>query len=312
MTDSSGKTLSLLIKEKAADLGFDLCGIAKSRQLTERALILTEWCENGMHAGMNYLARDIGKRSDPCSQLPDARSIVVTAFSYNTSRKQKNPDVPVLSRYVYGRNYHDTIKGRLEELMACINDLKPGARGRIFVDSGPVMEKGWAVEAGLGWQGRHSVVINPNIGSFFFIGLIVLDIELDYDTPFSKDLCRNCRICIDSCPTNAINENHTIDARRCISNLTIENRGPVPAEFISKTGKRVYGCDLCQEVCPWNRDVPEHNHPELWLSEEIENMTLDDWLTLSEEKFDTLFAGTEIERKKYAPFMRNVTDVTKQ
>ncbi|MCU0409363.1 MAG: tRNA epoxyqueuosine(34) reductase QueG [Bacteroidales bacterium] len=303
--------LTALIRNRAIELGFDLCGIAEARRLDERARVLEQWCREGMNAGMNYLARDIDKRSDPSSQLADARSVIVTAFSYNAAPGQLNSGVPILSRYVYGGNYHEIIKSRLNELQDYISGLIPGVRGRVFVDSGPVMEKAWAVEAGLGWQGRHSVVINPDIGSFFFIGLIIVDAELDYDLPFRKDLCGSCSICIDSCPTQAINQDHTIDARKCISNLTIENRGPIPEEFLAKTGKRVYGCDICQEVCPWNRDAPEHRHIELRLPDEIANMTPDDWLNLSEERFNFLFAGTEIARKKYAPFMRNVTDVTK-
>ncbi len=300
-----------LIKEKAAELGFDICGIAPSRPFSEREEILRKWCDAGMNAGMNYLARDIWKRINPEALVPGTKSLVVTGLSYNTAKRQKKEGVPVLSRYVYGENYHDVITRKLDRLLLFINSLNPGTEGRIFVDSGPVMEKAWAVEAGLGWQGRHSVVINEKIGSFFFIGILLLPIELDYDKPYSGGKCGTCRLCIELCPTGAINENHTIDARRCIANLTIENRGQIPAGLLPKLEGRIYGCDRCQEVCPWNSDVPEHHHHEFRLSEEIGNMTREEWLNLSEDDFERLFKGTEIARKKYGPFMKNVTDVTK-
>jgi epoxyqueuosine reductase len=311
MSSASEKNLSVLIKEKASDLGFDLCGIALSRSLIEREGILQKWCDAGMNAGMNYLERDTWKRINPETLVPGAKSLVVTGLSYFTAKKQKENGVPVLSRYVYGENYHDVITRKLDKLLVFINGIKPGTAGRIFVDSGPVMEKAWAVEAGLGWQGKHSVVINEKIGSFFFIGILVLPIELDYDRPYAGERCGDCSLCIELCPTGAINDNHTIDARKCISNLTIENRGQIPEDLLPEIGGRIYGCDRCQEVCPWNRDAKQHNHPEFDLPGEIENMTREDWLNLSEEDFLRLFKGTEIARKKYVPFMRNVTDVTK-
>lgn len=298
--------LSVKIKDEASRLGFDLCGIAKAGFLHERAAVLRRWCDDGMNAAMGYLARDVEKRADPRSLLPEASSVIVTALSYNTAVRQKEPGVPVISRYVYGHNYHDAVKGRLEKLRDFIVAERPGTRGLVYADSGPVIEKGWAVEAGLGWQGRHSVVINRDIGSFFFIGVLITDAVLKYDEPHSEDLCGSCRICIDSCPTRAINENHTIDARKCIANLTIENRGPVPEEILPLTGRRVYGCDICQEVCPWNHKAPEHRHPEFELPDAIRDMTPAEWLDLSEDRFRILFGNSEIARKKYGPFMRNI------
>ena len=311
MASAPEKNLSVLIKEKATDLGFDLCGIASSRSLSEREGILQKWCDAGMNAGMNYLARDTWKRINPEALVPGTKSLVVTGLSYYTGVKQKEAGVPILSRYVYGENYHDVITRKLEKLLSFINTIRPGTEGRIFVDSGPIMEKAWAVEAGLGWQGKHSVVINENIGSFFFIGILVIPIELDYDRPLSEDKCGNCSLCIELCPTGAINENHTIDARRCIANLTIENRGQIAPELLPFLEGRIYGCDRCQEVCPWNKDVKPHSHPEFDLPEEIEKMTREEWLNLSEDNFVRLFKGSEIARKKYGPFMKNVTIVTK-
>ncbi len=201
MTVSGNNTLSIRIKQKAIDLGFDLCGIAPSRPLMERENVLRDWCAKGMNGDMGYLARNIEKRIDPESLVPGAKSVIVTGLNYYTDNKQEEPGVPVISRYAYGINYHDVITKKLEMILEFIRDLRPGADGRCLVDSGPLLEKAWAVEAGLGWQGRHSIVINSKIGSFFFIGTIILNIELDYDGPFEKNRCGNCRICIDQCPT---------------------------------------------------------------------------------------------------------------
>ncbi len=310
MTAIADRTLSSLIKEKAIEIGFDLCGIAQSRPLTERETILKRWCSEGMNAGMTYLNKETDKRINPEFLVPGAKSLIVTGLGYYSEKRQKEPGVPILSRYAYGESYHTVIKRKLDKLLTFIKSVKPETYGRIFVDSAPLLEKAWATEAGLGWQGRHSIIINREIGSFFFIGTLVLDIELEYDKPVSEEYCGNCRLCIDLCPTSAINGNRTIDARKCIANLTIENRGPIPEEILPKVGGRVYGCDRCQEVCPWNKDAKPNNNPEFDLPSEIEMMTKDDWLNLSKDKFKQLFKGTPIERRKYDPFMRNVIDVT--
>jgi len=311
MTVSADKNLSVLIKDKAHELGFDLCGIAQSRPLKEREAILKNWCSEGMNSDMAYLQRDIEKRSNPEFLVPGAKSLIVTGLSYYSDKRQKEPGVPVLSRYAFGESYHTVIKRKLEKLMSFIKIISPEIQGRSYVDSAPLLEKAWAVEAGLGWQGRHSIVINRKIGSFFFIGTLILDIELEYDKPYNEDYCGNCRACIELCPTGAINDNHTIDARKCIANLTIENRGPIPEEILQKIEGRVYGCDRCQEVCPWNKDAKPNIIPEFDLPAEIEMMTKEDWLNLSRDQFKRLFKGTPIERRKYEPFMKNVTDVTK-
>jgi epoxyqueuosine reductase len=311
MTNSADKTISMLIKEKAFNLGFDMCGIAQTRPLKERETIINNWCSLGMNGEMNYLSRDIERRVNPQSLVPEAKSLIVTGLNYYTDKKQSEPGVPVISRYAYGVNYHDVIEGKLKKLLAFIRNIESKAEGRPFVDTAPLLEKAWACEAGLGWQGKHSIVINKEIGSFFFIGILILNLELDYDKPLNKDYCGNCRLCIDLCPTGAINDNRTIDARKCIANLTIENRGSVPDEIIPKLGRRVYGCDLCQEVCPWNKDAKEHSTPEFELNEEIERMNMEDWISLSSEQFNKLFTRSPIARRKYEPFMKNVTIVTK-
>jgi len=311
MSTRADKNISVLIKKKAIELGFDICGIAASRPLIEREEVLKNWCSAGMNDCMNYLSRDFEKRINPDYLVPGAKSLIITGLSYYTDKKQKNPGVPVLSKYAYGESYHTVIKRKLGKLLSYIQTIYPEAEGRAFVDSAPLLEKAWATEAGLGWQGKHSIVINKEIGSFFFIGSLILNIELDYDKPASGEYCGDCTLCIDSCPTMAINENRTIDARKCIANLTIENRGPIPEELIPRLGARVYGCDICQEVCPWNKDIKPHHTPEFNLPEEVENMTKEEWLNLTKDKFKRLFKGTALERRKYEPFMRNVTDVTK-
>jgi epoxyqueuosine reductase len=300
---------SLLIKSKAHDLGFDLCGIAPSKILAERGKILSDWCTGGMNGEMKYLAKNIDSRINPQSLVPDAKSLIVTGLSYYTEIKQTEPGVPVLSRYAYGTNYHDVIKKKLYKLLAYVKSLNPEADGRPFADTAPLLEKAWAGEAGLGWQGKHSVVINPKIGSFFFIGVLIVNIELDYDKPVTKRYCGNCRLCIDHCPTGAINENYTIDTRKCISNLTIENRGPIPEELIPKIGGRIYGCDKCQEVCPWNFKAKPHNTPEFNISPELRSLKRDEWLSLSHERFRKLFKNTPVERARYDDFIRNIKAV---
>jgi epoxyqueuosine reductase len=310
MISGNKKTLSQQIREKAHGLGFQLCGIAKARKLAEREPIITAWLEAGMNDKMEYLERNLGKRLDPEILFPGTRSLVVTGLSYFSENKQKFPDAPVLSRYTYGLDYHEAIIPKLEKLLHYIRGINPGIEGKAVSDSAPLLEKAWAVESGIGWQGRHSVVINREIGSFFFIGILILNIELDYDKPYTGERCGNCRICLDSCPTGAINDNGTIDTRRCIANITIENRGPIPEEFIPMLGRRVYGCDRCQEVCPWNKNAKPDLTPEFKINPEIATMTLEDWLSLSREQYGRLFKNSAVERVKYEDFVRNIHDVT--
>jgi epoxyqueuosine reductase len=311
MNDSANKTLSLLIKEKAYDLGFDLCGIASSKILGEHEPIIKNWCSSGMNGEMNYLANNVDKRIDPGLLIPGAKSVIVTGLNYFSEKKQGGNGVPEISRYAYGVNYHDVISKKLNLILAYIKSIRTDAEGKSFVDSAPVLEKAWAREAGLGWPGRHSILINNRIGSFFFLGVIILDIALDYDNPFSEDLCGKCRLCIDSCPTGAINENRTIDVRKCIAYLTIENKSAIPEDIAPKMEGRVFGCDKCQEVCPWNKHVKPNKTPEFDLSENIKQMTSEQWHTLTKDQFNTLFKRSAIGRRKYDMFMKNATIVTK-
>ncbi len=300
--------LSRKIKDEAGRLGFDLCGIAKSRHLDENMQVMKSWIYSGMNAEMKYLERDMEKRSNPAILFPGARSLVVTGMSYFSRIKSPHHGIPVISRYAYGRDYHYVIKEKLELLLSSIQTIIPGIRGKAVVDSSPVMEKAWAIEAGIGWQGKHSVIINKSIGSFFFIGILILDRDLEYDTPLPVDICGNCRLCIENCPTGAINENKTVDARKCIANLTIENRDPIPEDIVPKLDGRVYGCDRCQEVCPWNKGVKQHDHQEFMPDESIINLDRKGWMNLSEEEFYRLFEPTAMNRVKYGQFVRNLHD----
>ena len=311
MTTSADKTLSLLIKEKAYEHGFDLCGIALSKSFKEHEPIIRNWCSSGMNGEMDYLGQNIEKRINPGLLIPGAKSVIVTGLNYYTEKKQGGDGIPVISRYAYGVNYHDVIKDKLYKVLDYIKNIRPEAKGKYFVDSAPIIEKAWAREAGLGWPGRHSILINNKIGSFFFLGVIVLNIDLDYDEPFNEDHCGTCRLCIDSCPTGAINENKTIDVRKCIAYLTIESKAPISKDLVPKMENRVFGCDKCQDVCPWNNNAKPHKNPEFEISEELALMTSEKWLNLTREKFNRIFKRSAIERRTYERLMRNVTIVTK-
>lgn len=311
MNSSREKRLTAFIREKASELGFDLLGIAPVRKLEEHEPVLRKWCSAGMNGELAYLGRDLEKRIDPSLLFHGAKSVIVTGLNYYTGKKQGGNGVPVISRYAYGTDYHDVIIKRLGHILDLIRSIEPLADGKAFVDSAPLLEKAWAREAGLGWPGRHSVLINRKIGSFFFIGVILVNIKLEYDEPFVDDLCGECRFCIESCPTGAINENRTIDVRRCVAYLTIEYSGPVPDELAGKMDGRVYGCDKCQEVCPWNKNAKPHNIPEFNLSSELENMTREEWLSLTPDRFNELFRKSSARRAKYEGMMRKIEIVLK-
>jgi epoxyqueuosine reductase len=300
------KTTTLLIKDYAAEVGFDLCGIAPARSMEEHREKLMQWTLKGMNGDMDYLDQNIEKRLDPRILVPGARSLIVTGLSYYSEKKQGGMGVPVISRYAYGINYHDVIKGKLHKILTYIRSINPQVQGRYFVDSAPLLEKAWGKEAGLGWPGKNSILINRKIGSFFFIGILVVDMDLDYDQPTNDEYCGTCNLCVESCPTGAINNNRTIDARKCIAFLTIESRTQVPDDLVKKLGGRAFGCDKCQEVCPWNKDSIPHKTPEFDLHIEVQHMTAADWKNLSRKDFKRLFKGSAIARRSYCRFMDNI------
>ena len=311
MKTPDSNSISALIREKAHESGFDLCGIAQSDVLNENGAVLAEWCKSGMNADMAYLSDNIEKRIDPALLLPGARSVIITGLNYYTERKQGGNGIPVISRYTYGVDYHPVILAKLKNIIDSIKSIHPESSCKAYVDSAPLLEKPWAAMAGLGWQGRHSILINKKIGSFFFLGAIVTDLELEYDNPSMEDHCGNCRICIEACPTAAINENRTIDARRCIAYQTIESKRPVSDEISGKLNGMIFGCDICQEVCPWNKFSKLHNTPDFEISSELSLLTADEWKNLAKDQFKRLFKRSAIGRKKYDTFLKNVTIVTK-
>jgi epoxyqueuosine reductase len=312
MKTESEMSLSMFIKKKAGELGFNLVGISRSRTLTESSPFLEEWCKKGMNDKMSYLARDIEKRLNPASIYETTKSVVVTGISYYSGIGQTDPRAPVISRYAYGADYHHVISEKLGMLLEHAKRFNTATEGRIVVDSSPLLEKAWAREAGLGWQGKNSIIINKRAGSFFFIGVLLLNTELEYDKPLVDDYCGHCRSCIEACPTGAINDNRTVDARKCIANLTIENRDPVPENIASKFGRRIYGCDRCQEVCPWNANAVPDLTPEFTLDSRVASMTLEDWKNLSRERFSQLFDMTVMKRVGYDKLMKNIEAVIRE
>lgn len=306
MTTLVDKSSSTLIKEYAAEIDFDLCGIARVRSLDEHREILTKWAYTGMNGDMTYLGQKIEKRLDPRILFPGAKSIIVTGLNYYTEKKQGGNGIPAISRHAYGANYHDVIREKLNKIRVFIKSIHPEAVGRSFVDSAPLLEKAWGREAGLGWPGKHSILINRKIGSFFFLGVIVINIDFEYDQPEEEDNCGTCMLCIDSCPTGAINNNRTIDTRRCLAYLTIESKAPIPVDLVGKSGGRVFGCDKCQEVCPWNKSSKPHKTPEFELPAEVGLMTAENWKNLSRKDYKRLFEGSVIGRRTYCRFMDNI------
>ena len=255
---------------------------------------------------MSYMEKHAHLRKDPEKLVPDAKSVISVILNYYTPRIQDDIDAPVVSKYAYGRDYHKVLKKKLKELLAYVKETIPDTRGRPFVDSAPVMEHAFARNAGLGWIGKHSLLISPEYGTYVFIGELIIDKELEYDEKEVKDLCGNCRICIDECPTHAIQHGRIVDANKCISYLTIENKDKIPEKFKNNFYNRVFGCDICQEVCPWNRKLTEHSIDDFMPREEMINMSEEEWKSLDEEKFHNIFRGTPVMRAKYEGLKRNI------
>ncbi len=297
--------LSRKIKDKAAGLGFDLCGIARVRPLEEHRQRIGKWLEKGYNAGMTYMEGHFEKRIDPSLLVPGASSLITVALNYY---RAYNPpvDKPVFSRYALGKDYHKVLKDRLFLLLEYIKQESAGVEGRIFVDTAPVLERAWALEAGIGWIGRNSMLINRNKGSYIFLGVLVTNTSLEYDKPAPGDYCGSCRKCINACPTGAIMENRTINANKCLSYLTIENKGQIPEEYANKAGRRIFGCDICQEVCPWNKKVKETGMEEFEPLQEIIDYTTEQWGNITEEEFYSVFKDSAVLRAGYEGFMRNI------
>lgn len=294
-----------LIKSKASELGFMYCGISKADFLEEEANRLDQWLKADYHGKMGYMANHFDKRLDPRLLVDDAKSVVSLLLNYYPE-KQQNEDAPKLSKYAYGTDYHTVIKDKLKELLAFIQEEIGEVGGRVFVDSAPVMDKVWAKRSGLGWIGKNSNLIHPKHGSFFFVAELILDLELQPDGPI-KDYCGTCTKCIDACPTEAIVEPYVVDGSKCISYLTIELKDAIiPNEFKGKMENWMFGCDICQDVCPWNRFSKPHTEARFDPHEQLLKMNKADWDDLTEEIFRELFRNSAVKRTKFSGLKRNI------
>ncbi len=301
------QTASELVKQYALNLGFFACGIAKAASLDEQRPRLEEWLESGCHAGMDYMARNLEKRLDPRLLAPEVKTIVVVLQNYHPPNPLPVGSPYLVSGYAYGKDYHKIIKNKLRKLLQYINQTITPAHGRVFADSVPMLERTWAVKAGLGWLGKNTMLITPRHGSYFFIGELFLDIEFEYDQAYSASHCGSCRKCVDACPTGAIRNDGMLDARRCISYLTIEHREFIPEEFKGVYQQWIFGCDICQQVCPWNRFSVPHHEPGLTMIPELARMSKEGWENISEEDFNRIFAGSPIRRTGYRGLKRNIS-----
>jgi epoxyqueuosine reductase len=297
---------SELIKTEAKRLGFMFCGIAKAGFLEEEAPRLEAWLKAGMHGEMQYMENHFDKRLDPRLLVDGAKSVISLALNYYTEDKQVDPVAPKISKYAYGADYHFVIKDKLKQLLSFIQTQIGEVNGRAFVDSAPVLDKAWAKKAGLGWVGKNSNLINQRSGSFFFLAELIVDLELEYDIAPTADHCGTCTRCIDACPTEAIVGPYVVDGSRCISYLTIELKNELPHEFKGKTDDWMFGCDICQDVCPWNKFSVLHTEPAFNPHPELLGISKKDWEEITEETFQKVFKGSAVKRTKYAGLKRNI------
>ncbi len=293
-------SLSEEIKVKAKTLGFSECAIISARSLYEEEPRLKAWIRSGMHGEMEYMARNVEKRLDPRLLFENARSIIVVLQNYFPGETQKDPESPVLSKYAYGTDYHFVMKKKLNKLRDFIQKKAPTCKARPFVDSAPVLERAWAREAGLGWIAKNSNLISLHHGSFFFIGELIVDIELPFDNPNPvNDHCGTCTRCIDACPTQAIVASRIVDARKCISYQTIELKGELDENLKNHFENRVFGCDICQDVCPWNLKAKAHNEPDFYPHPQLLELTWKEWHEMENPLFNELFKNSAVRRTGY-------------
>ncbi len=301
-------TFSEEIKQHALSLGFDACGICRATDSGQEERYMQWLAENG-NADMEYMARNIDKRLDPRLLVEGAKSIISVALNYYPHEKLPD-EVPQFAYYAYGRDYHDVVRGKLRQLFDFIQRRNPAVTGRYFSDSAPVLERFWAAKAGLGFVGKNSLLIIPGRGSYFFLGELIVDMELDYDVPLSMN-CGNCRRCLDACPTGAIEQPHFLNAHKCISYQTIENKWEISSEIIPLLSNNVYGCDICQIVCPWNRYAKPHHTEELMPSDEFLSLNLKKLIEMDEEDYRRIFRKSAVKRAKFSGLKRNVAAISK-
>jgi len=297
------------IKTEAKKLGFSSCGISKARFLSEEAKNFEKWLSNGYQGSMSYLERNIDKRLDPTLLVPGSKSVISLAFNYFPPKKLIENNNFIISKYAYGKDYHKVLKKKLKKLLFLMRERIGDIEGRVFVDSAPIHERAWAKLSGLGWVGKNSLLINKNQGSYFFLAEIICDLELEYDEPV-LNRCGNCSRCIDACPTGAITKAQVINAKKCISYLTIENKDNIPEELNDSMNNSIFGCDVCQDVCPWNKKSKPHEEIEFLPKKNLKKLRKKDWVELTEETFDRIFEGSAIKRTKYKGLKRNIRAVS--
>jgi epoxyqueuosine reductase len=297
---------TLLLKNKALEMGFLLCHIAKAEFMTEEARRLDEWLSQDYHGDMSYMANHFDKRVDPRLLVPGAKSVISLAYNYYSNVRQIDPEAPQISMYAYGKDYHKVVKKKLQQMLEWMKTSFGNINSRVFVDSAPVLERDWARRSGLGWMGKNTLIIHPKKGSWFFLADIITDLEMVYDQQLS-DYCGTCTRCIDACPTEAIHEDgYLMDGSKCISYLTIELKKKLPLEYKDKMENWMFGCDICQQVCPWNRFAESHSEPAFLPKEKLISMSKEEWHDLSEPLFDELFEGSAVKRTKYEGLKRNI------
>jgi len=303
---SPAATYSKLIKEEAVRLGFLSCGISKADFLEDEAPRLENWLKNQYQGKLSYMENHFDKRLDPRLLVDGAKSVISLSYNYFTNQSQADPTAPKISKYAYGTDYHFVIKEKLKELLSFIQVQIGEVSGRAFVDSAPVLDKAWAERAGLGWVGKHSLLLSKRKGSFFFLSELIIDLELEYDNRITTDHCGSCTKCIDACPTDAIIDNRVIDASKCISYLTIELKESIPDSFKGKMENWAFGCDICQDVCPWNRFSEQHQEPAFDPHPDLLGMSRQEWEEITEETFQKVFKKSAVKRTKYAGLKRNI------
>ena len=300
------------IKKNAAALGFSYCGIARAQRLDDDAGRLEQWLSKGMHGGMQYMENHFELRVDPSKLVPGAKSVITLLKNYYPAQPQQ-PGAPKIAKYAFGKDYHEVIREQLKELLVNIQDTIGEIHGRGFVDSAPVLERTWAQRSGLGWIGKNGNLINKESGSFYFIATLITDLELEYDDAFAKDFCGTCTKCIDACPTDAILPGNIVDGSKCISYFTIELKEMlIPGEMKGKFDNWLFGCDTCQDVCPWNRFTKPTTELQFSPLPEILNLSTKEWEMMTEEGFRKIFKDSPLKRSKFSGIQRNLKFISQE
>jgi epoxyqueuosine reductase len=297
-----------LVKSIAQDLGFSFCGISKAGFLEAEAPRLEEWLKRGYHGKMSYLENHFDKRLDPTLLVPGARSVVSLIYNYYPQKDLAREGELKIAKYAYGEDYHHVVKDKLAIFFERLREVVGQVEGRVFVDSAPVLERAWAQKSGIGWVGKNSLILNRDMGSFFFLAELIIDLELEADGPM-KDYCGTCTACMDACPTDAIPEPTVVDGSKCISYFTIELKEEIPSSVKGKFDDWIFGCDICQDVCPWNRFSRPHQEPSFEPHPDLAGMNRQDWREITEQVFETVFRRSAVKRTKLAGLRRNIAFV---